>query len=358
MNATPNARSHWTGLDGLRGMAALSVVAFHANLGIAVNGYVGVDVFFALSGFLITTILMSEVGHTGTVRLRRFYLRRFLRLYPALVCVCGLVGLAAVVTGRAAEVLPGVAAALLYVTNWWIYSGGESPMLDHTWTLAIEEHFYLIWPLILMGISARRTLLKAGASLCVMMLVALFFVPWVGSMDGVRASYLRGFPIVWGSVLGVLFCRRILVQQTKQTKLLDIAGTVSLTMLTAILILPYELPEGWLTGPLSITGALSILVVAASVAGQPSRTASLLSWTPLRWSGTRSYGLYLYHLPILSVLTHQVTTGPHWLRMGAGIVLSLLVTELSFRWVESPFLRLKDRVGTGATRRHRSPRLG
>ena len=340
MTATPNARSHWPGLDGLRGIAALSVVLFHANVGLAANGFVGVDVFFVLSGFLITTILLSEVGRSGTVRLRRFYLRRFLRLYPALVCVCVLVGLAAVASGRVAEVWPGLAAALLYVSNWWIYTGGESPMLEHTWTLAIEEHFYLVWPLLLLALSAHRVLVKVGAGVVVGTLVVLLFVPWTRPLDGVRESYLRGFPIVWGSLLAVLHHKRLLRGGTN----LLAAGVLSLALLMAILVLPWELPEGWLTGPLSITGALSILVVAATVAGRPSRTASALSWTPLRWSGTRSYGLYLYHLPILSVLTHQVTVGPHWLRMVAGIVLSLLVTEMSFRWVESPFLRLKDRA--------------
>lgn len=342
MTAGTSARTRWPSLDGLRGIAAIVVVLFHAQFGFAVNGYVGVDVFFALSGFLITSILLSEIARRGTVRLRRFYLRRLLRLYPALVTTCLLVLAAGAVGGHLGEVGPGVGAALLYVANWWMYTGHTAPLLEHTWTLAIEEHFYFVWPLLLLALTSRRRWFRLLGAAAGVGLLIVIFTPWTEPIQHVRGTYLRGFPIVWGSLLAavVRFWRG-----RWPTAAVGAVGTVATVGLIAVLLVPWVLPERWLTGPNSITGLLSMLVLAGVVTAPGNWGDRILSWPPLEWFGTRSYGLYLYHFPILQVARHQLDAGPDWARMVLAIVITLVVTWASFRWVEEPFLRLKDRIG-------------
>jgi peptidoglycan/LPS O-acetylase OafA/YrhL len=333
-------RAHWSGLDGLRGAAALAVVVFHADLGPSVNGYAGVDVFFVLSGFLITSLVLREHDRTGAVSLSRFYVRRVLRLYPALAAAClGVVALA-VVTGRLGTVGPAALATLLYVSNWWIYLGHPAPLLEHTWTLAIEEHFYLFWPpvltLLLGAAAGRRRLAWALIALA----SALLVVRWPGGIDPARSSYARGVPIVWGATLAMTL-RAIPVRAT-WLAVRPVALATSSAALLALLAVPFVVPQWLVSGPAGIAGLLSVVVVAAGATGADGRGGA---WSRgwLVWLGRRSYGLYLYHFPVLSLMRHQVPVGPLWLRMVAGILLTLAVTAASYRWLELPFLRLKDR---------------
>ena len=337
-------RPHWTGLDGIRGVGALAVVIFHAALGIAVNGYAGVDVFFALSGFLITTLLLGEHARNGRVSLARFYARRVLRLYPALVATCALVLGLALVGGAVTTVLPAIGSALLYVSNWWVYSGGHAPMLEHTWTLAIEEHFYFAWPLLLMGFLSRRWWARALAGGAVLVLVSLLLIPWPASIEGVRGSYLRGTPIVWGTLLAVLLRRAPrLFDSRRGTAVVSTAGGLSLAALLVILTVPVTLPGRIMGGVTGLPGLLTLPVILAAVRAPTATTSRALAWTPLVWAGRRSYGIYLYHFPLLSLLLHHVSLGPGAVRAIAGMVLTLLVAEISYRYLEMPFLRLKHR---------------
>lgn len=331
----------WPGLDGLRGTAAVAVLFFHANLGFARNGYVGVEVFFALSGFLISSILLAELHRIGRVRFARFYLRRALRLLPALVATCLGVLALGVATGRADEMAGGVLAALAYVANWWIYTGHAAPLLEHTWTLAIEEHFYLVWPVLLLGLFARRPRVRIATAVVAAVVVVLVLTPWPEPIDAVRETYLRGFPIIWGSLLAVAVRHRAV---TGRGHLIRWPALLALVALLVMLCIPWEIPESVLTGPAGLAGLLSLVVLAGIVLAPASPTAVLMSWPVMRWAGTRSYGMYLYHFPVLSLLRHHVDVGPESARVVVGIATTLVVTELSFRWLESPFLRLKDRV--------------
>lgn len=342
VTAGPSARTYWPGLDGLRGIAALAVIIFHAHLGLAANGYVGVDVFFALSGFLITSLLLVETQRHGRIRLLRFYLRRMLRLWPALVATCALVMAAAAATGQLSDAAPGTLAALVYLGNWWMYTGGSAPLLDHTWTLAIEEHFYAVWPVLLIGLCSHRRTLRAFAVIAAVVGITVLFVPWPEPITHVRATYLRGFPIIWGSLLAWAVSRR---PRTSESRALGAVGNGALLILLGVLLIPWTLPERWLTGPNSATGLLSLFALAGIVLSPRSAASTLLAWPPLRWAGTRSYGLYLYHFPVLQVLRHHIDVGPEWARMLIGIVATIIMAEASFRWLEAPFLRLKDRLG-------------
>lgn len=332
-------RAHWSGLDGLRGVAALAVVLFHAGFGPFASGYAGVDVFFVLSGFLITSLVLGEHARTGAVSLRRFYARRVLRLYPALAAACLAILALAAVTGRLPVIGPAAIAALLYVSNWWIYLGHPAPLLEHTWTLAIEEHFYLLWPpalVLLLAASVRRR--RLGRLLLGLAVLALV-LRWPGGLDPVRASYLRGVPIVWGAVLAVAL-RDAHLRPAWERHRARVLGAASLALL-AVLATPWPLPQGAVTGPAGVAGLLSVVIVAGIVTG--GGVGGAWSSGPLVWLGRRSYGLYLYHFPILSLLRHQVDVGPEALRLLAGIGLTLAVTAASYRWIEEPFLRLKER---------------
>ncbi|GGN09340.1 hypothetical protein GCM10009721_41530 [Terrabacter tumescens] len=334
---------HWPGLDGLRGIAVLSVVLFHTATGWGANGFVGVDVFFALSGFLITSLLLREHRLTGGITLSAFYLRRALRLVPALVTVVlAVVGLS-VVTGRVGAVVPGAAASLLYLSNWWIYSGHPAPLLEHTWTLSIEEHFYLVWPVLVAAWLSRRRSRRMASVVAAALALGILLTPWPGDLDGVRASYLRAAPIVLGCVLAVALDNdRVRAAVARPIR---VAGPVALVVLTVLAFAPLKLDSAWLSGVKSVPGLLSALVVCALVCAPRSLASTCLSWKPLRWTGRRAYGIYLIHFPVISLMMHQVDLGlPVGMKGLVGAALSIALAAVSYTYIERPFLRRKARL--------------
>lgn len=341
------ARHIWNGLDGLRGLAVLAVVIFHLSVGWATNGYVGVDVFFALSGFLITWLLLDERSRTGQIGLPQFYMRRILRLYPALVATVLVVLVLGVLAGQSERVLPGAVAALAYAANWWIYTGHEALLLEHTWTLAIEEHFYLVWPVLVLLLTSRQRQLRSIGVIGAVLLSVVVLTPWPEVVDGVRGSYLRGAPIVWGSLLAALL--RVRQPSERMRAALAPVGLAALVGLVAVMAIPWSLPGEWLTSLRSVPGMLSVIVIAACVTAPGSLVERLLSWRILRWVGRRAYGVYLYHLPIIMVLSFQLDFGlPRWGRSLFAFALTMLVAGLSYRLLESPFLKMKSRFSPAA----------
>jgi peptidoglycan/LPS O-acetylase OafA/YrhL len=204
MVADPEGRSaRWLALDGLRSLAVLVVVAFHAN-GLLGHGSLGVDVFFVLSGFLITSLLVAEWDRRGRIDLRRFYVKRFLRLAPALVVLCAAVVVIAVVSAsRPREVAEGAVASALYVANLWLYSGHDMPLLQHTWTLALESQFYLLWPVLIGLVLTRR---RVGVVL-LLVLVALSVGADAVGVAPVAYTYARAVGLPLGCSLALLLRR-------------------------------------------------------------------------------------------------------------------------------------------------------
>ena len=342
--AQPARRRNWPALDGLRGIAVLAVLFFHIHAPGAANGFVGVDVFFALSGFLITYLLIQERRATGSVSLGRFYARRALRLLPALGATLLGVCLLALITGDLDTVGPGALAALLYVANWWIYLGGAAPLLEHTWTLAIEEHFYLVWPLLVLALGSASRRLRSVGWTGLTAVVVLFVVPWPDAIAAVKLSYERGIPIVWGSLLALAVATP---RVASRVRALGWAGAVALAALLALIADVGHLPSRWLEGVTSVPGVLSVIIVAMIVTRPRAHAARLLEITPLRWAGKRAYGIYLYHFPISSLLINQLDLG--WPSLAVALVatvLSLVVAGLSYRYLEQPFLRLKHRFAS------------
>lgn len=313
------------GLDGVRGIAVIAVVLFHA--GVAPSGFTGVDVFFVLSGFLITGILRSEFSKTGHIRLRRFTARRLLRLYPALLVVCGFVLALGALSRRGVDDIAGdVLRSLTYTSNLFPMSSG---LLGHTWTLSLEEQFYLVWPaLLLLGLRFRGAwawLPTAG------ILVAVLAVDLATGQSEAIHTYVRAMGLPLGCALAFASGRVL--------RLIGLAAIVTapVLVLAFLLPLPAVLTTGW---PISIGAVLAAPLVAAAA----TRRIAPLEWAPLRWFGLRSYSLYLWHLPLMSLMHHQAPDSiPLWLRLTVGVIASLIAAELSHRFVEQPVLRWRDR---------------
>lgn len=293
-------------LDAVRGVAVLLVLLAHLRLpGFDNAGTVGVTLFFVLSGYLITGLLMAEHRGSGRVDLRAFYVRRARRLLPALIAVTG------VVVGLGLASPEAAAAAFLYVGNWWYALGGDLGSLSHTWSLAIEEQFYIAWPIvvILLRGNARRLVIAAGIGVA-LVLAARYGLP----IDDPRAPTrtLRFDAILLGCAMA----------------------------LTAVRV------PSW-----GILGGL-VLIVAAMVAGfRDSITlatlGSVLVVVTWRWAprslvrlGEISYGLYLWHFPVTLALPPLVAAP-----------LSLLLALVSERWIERPFRRSHADVSVGDLRR-------
>jgi peptidoglycan/LPS O-acetylase OafA/YrhL len=337
----PNARwklGHRPGLDGLRGFAILLVLADHSGIGIAAGaGQLGVTIFFVLSGFLITTLLLEERARSGRVSFRRFYWRRALRLLPALAALLGVVALLLAVAGRAGEIAGDIVPVLFYVMNWTTVAGHNPGLLSHTWSLSIEEQFYFVWPVVLIAMLAiaRGRLLWVAALLIGVTLTAtvLRVLLWEGP-----AAYYRVYEgtdtrmdaLAIGCLLAIAFVRRPVV--VPPIAMAAMAAAILITLRTTTV-------ESMATIGLSVTALAAAGMVAGAAMGSADR---VLAWRPLAYLGVISYGLYLWHRPVMRAFTESGLGGVPW-AVAVMFALSIGLALLSRRLIEDPFLRLKDR---------------
>jgi peptidoglycan/LPS O-acetylase OafA/YrhL len=330
-------------LDGLRALAVVAVVVYHTWTGPAHGGGdVGVDVFFVLSGYLITSLLLAERERTGRIDLLAFYRRRALRLLPALGAgvLLGLVLALMAGTDMLGATAAQALAAVLYVANWWDI--GHAPnLLSHTWSLSIEEQFYVLWPLLLwalLAVRGRRLALGVALALSVAMLAERVVVtgsPAYFRLDTRADALLIGCGTALLTSLGAFRAIR-----SATLERIAVVGGVTLFALIELIAKPADLP---FEVPTVI--ALAAAAVLVGVAGAPQgATARLLSLRPLSWLGQRSYGVYLYHYPIWAglVMPRLGADGP-WVLVATGS-LTLVAAALSYRYLERPFLRLKNRA--------------
>ena len=353
--------SHLTGLDGLRAIAVLAVLAYHAGFDQAQGGFLGVEVFFVISGYLITALLLAEHRRIGRIDPVRFWFRRARRLLPALfVLLAGTLAFAMVVVPQEiARLRPDALAALAYVTNWHLIAGDQSyfetigrpSLFMHLWSLAIEEQFYLLWPLALAALLAagRRAglaLTVAGAIGSAVWMAFLFqpggdpsrlyygtdtrltglllgaalacvWVPAAAAGDGGGAT-----PRVWTS-------RRV-------ARLVDALGVVGLAGLAWFFFAADAYAPFLYRGGLAVVATATVAVIAAAVHPR-SRLGPLLDIGPMRWIGTRSYAIYLWHWPIFALTRPGIDVALDpvpLLVMRFG--LTAIAAELSFRFVEAP----------------------
>ncbi len=353
---------HVPGLDGVRGIAVLLVVLFHFGKlwrtdtgGLLPAGYIGVDIFFVLSGFLITSLLLNERATTGSVSLPRFYARRGLRLFPALVTV--LVG--HLIYTRVKHVPIGeetkqIASVLAYVSNfaqtYWLPKMLTSG-LSFTWSLAIEEQFYLLWPAVLLfGVlrfAKKRThiLIVVFGLAAVSALIRIYLWKF-GS--GYPAAYMRPDARADGLLLGAgaAFLWR---WQWVPTKWLNEVAVVAFAgIIGTALVIPRQSTIMFLGGFTVVSGAAAVMVLATAEDSWALQPLMEAPW--LRLLGKVSYGLYLWHELSLRIAFSLFRGHGPLIVGGIGLVITAVTTTASWYLVEQPFLRLKERFARpGAT---------
>ena len=367
------ARRYLPGLDGMRALAVIAVVLFHSPLAVATGGFLGVEVFFVISGYIITRALLTEREERGRIAIGRFWLRRARRLLPALFLL--LAGVAAwsafFAEGELAGLRRDMGAAFFYVTNWDLIITGENyfdswerpSLLRHLWSLAVEEQFYLIWPLLLIGglaILRKRLLLAlilAGAALSAGVMAALHEpgggVSRIYYATDTRASGLligAALAFVWSAPLAVARGR---IRGAAEGAGLAMLGTAGLGALTGFVLLLDGDSTFLYRGGFALTGVATAALIVAATHGR-SPFARLLGVQPLPWLGLRSYGIYLWHWPVMALTRPGVDVPLDGAALFAlQATLTLALAEASYRWVETPVRtgalgRLRQRLRAGA----------
>ncbi len=361
-------------LDGVRAIAIILVLLFHGGFGWAGGGFFGVDVFFVLSGFLITGLLVAEFGRSAGIGLTRFWAHRVRRLVPALLAV-----LAAVMVYAAFFAPPDTlgqlrgdaVATLLYGNNWHLVSGGSGYFADlntprpllHTWSLSIEEQFYLVWPLavvfLLRVTRSLRVLLTVAIGGAVASAVAMAVLFGGGAGEG-RAYYgadTRAQALLVGAALAIVLAHPLgdrpagpvsagagaLVRPVRITPLIRVSlvvvGGAGLAMLIWMSVTTTSATHWIYRGGFALV-ALAAAVVVASVALVPtSPWAQALSLRPVRYVGAISYGLYLWHWPVFVLVDNARTGLEGWPLFGLRVGVSVAVAALSFHLLEMPIRR-------------------
>ncbi len=354
-------------LDGVRGVAILLVMAFH--LGPVPGGFLGVDIFFVLSGFLITSLLMEEWQSSGAICLKQFYLRRALRLLPAFVLLLFLCCLSIFSLPSADEKwlrLREAAVAACYLSNWPMLHQTSMPILGHTWSLSVEEQFYILWPTLLYGmlrlrLSRRRILLLVCCGIASSAVLRTGLYHWYQNHGTDRTTVIfrlyrgldtRADALLAGCLLGLLAAWNLL---PKSRNFIRGAGATSILSLIYLgYLVSCRRPEDspYYHGVFTVVALMTAIFLARLLSAPARFACRILESAPLVGTGRISYSLYLFHMPILHLLM------PVGLYLGnvvgkfrAYAVLVLLIVGLSFlaallsyRFVERPFLRLKDRM--------------
>lgn len=349
-------RRYITGLDGIRAIAVIMVLAYHLKLALFKSGFLGVTVFFVLSGYLITGILISEVEEEGTIDLKNFWLRRIRRLVPAVMSMAVVIIFVSAVVNRIifTKGCKDFLASVLGFNNWWqifnkisyFEAAGVPSPFTHCWSLAIETQFYLIYPLILLGICklvksrgegrANRGLLFAGVTLLLALIsVILMIVLFDPQQDASRVYYgtdTRAFSLLFGALLAILWEYRM-VPRRLSASVNMVLGSVSFAVLLVMTIAINGSSNFWYRGGQFFGTILTVLMVYA-VSGRKTWLSRFLSNPVLKWMGDRSYSIYLWHYPIILLISKGIKAS-WWITL-IEIVLSVVLAELSYRFIETP----------------------
>ena len=349
-------RRYITGLDGIRAIAVIMVLAYHLKLALFKSGFLGVTVFFVLSGYLITGILISEVEEEGTIDLKNFWLRRIRRLVPAVMSMAVVIIFVSAVVNRIifTKGCKDFLASVLGFNNWWqifnkvsyFEAAGVPSPFTHCWSLAIETQFYLIYPLILLGIyklvksrgegRAKRGLLFAGVTLLLALIsVILMIVLFDPQKDASRVYYgtdTRAFSLLFGALLAILWEYRM-VPRRLSASVNMVLGSVSFAVLLVMTIAINGSSNFWYRGGQFVGTILTVLVIY-TVSGRKTWLSRFLSNPVLKWIGDRSYSIYLWHYPIILLISKGIKAS-WWITL-IEIVLSVVLAELSYRFIETP----------------------
>ena len=346
------------GLDGIRALAVIGVLLFHGANSWLPGGFLGVDVFFVLSGFLITTILLQQLQGRGRIDFGRFYRGRARRLLPALIAVLALsaVLVATVARDGASQFREHVLPSLFFFANWsfifddqsYFEAIGRPSVLQHLWSLAVEEQFYLLWPLLLLflfrrggrsGVARAALTIALVSTLAMAVLSVLWNVPGGGDASRLyMGTDTHCMSLLVGAALAAVFRPGALPKHLPPVRAaaLSLVGLLATATVIASFALVTE-TSNWLYRGGFIVVALASAVMIAVVAHPAAWLGAVFAIAPLRWIGVRSYGIYLYHWPIFVVTRPELDLPfggvPAFL---VSLGLTLLVADASYRYLEMP----------------------
>lgn len=348
-------------LDGIRTLAVAAVVLYHLKPALLPGGMQGVTVFFVLSGFLITRLLLIEHKSNGRIDLKAFWVRRLRRLMPAILVV--IVVTAALCTGfnhvMLTKMRPDIIPSALFFNNWWqifnqqsyFNAVGDPSPLTHFWSLAIEMQFYLVWPIALM-VALRhrepaRRIRRAALALAVVsaLEMAILYNP---ALDPSRVYYgtdTRVFSLLMGAWLAFIPYARIeeLLRQTAKRVFhtgipatLDVVGALGLAGLVALALFTNGYSTFPYRGGIALASALSLMLIAGCLSPN-GMVARAFAFEPLVWLGKRSYGIYLWHYPLLLLMNpaSDISDKPWWVYV-VQVLIVIAVSEASYRFIETP----------------------
>lgn len=349
----PNKR-YMPGLDGLRALSVLAVIAYHLDLKWAQGGLLGVGIFFVLSGYLITDQLILELKTHQKVSLANFWIRRIRRLLPAMACMLAFTAVWLISADPSwFQALKGnFLSSLFYVNNWYLIfhevsyfeSFGPPSPIGHLWSLSIEEQFYLIWPLVLvLGIKliprrGRLLLWMLGGAILSAFVMAVIYEPGTDPSRVYYGTDTRAFALLVGAALALIWPSWKInggISSSART-LLDVSGGLGIAVLILLMVNVSEYDDWLYRGGFFVISLLTALVIAVLV-HPASRVGGVMGCKPLTWIGKRSYSLYIWHYPvvILSKSAVQVEVGG-FAQLLLPLAASFLLSALSYKYIEEP----------------------
>ncbi|WP_076418269.1 acyltransferase [Paenibacillus sp. FSL R7-0273] len=350
-------KRYMPGIDGLRAISVLAVIAYHFNMKWAQGGFMGVGVFFVLSGYLITDQILQEWAINHSLSIKKFWIRRLRRLLPAMVFMLLAVTLWLLFTdpARLISLKGDIASSIFYMNNWYLIfhkvsyfeSFGPASPIGHLWSLSIEEQFYMIWPLAIwfvLKLSPRRGELMLFILILSFVSAVAMAALYVPGTDPSRIYYgtdTRAFAILIGAALaaGWPSWKRSERLSASSRRLLDITGGIALVIILVLICLTNEYDDSLYPFGFLFLSLISAAVIAV-LAHPASRLSGILGCRPLAWIGKRSYSLYIWHYPVIILMNaNSANERPGLIQMLLQFTVIVLLAVVSYKYIEEPVRR-------------------
>ena len=350
---------HIASIDGLRAIAVTAVVLYHLGISWIPGGFLGVDLFFVISGYVITRLILDSINQSSALDLRAFYAARIRRIFPGFIfmVICTIIFIGVWAPEAIKRFLSDLPYALTGTINWLLVARnqdyfetiGRPPLLQHTWSLAVELQFYLIWPIILLTVLkyfGKRNIARIALIIAMISGTTLFFVSL--QLDQANAKQIshiyfgtdtHSLGLFLGAALAVSWIPQNLSAniEKRAQDVIDAIGVVGLLGLISTFLFIDQSNASLYRIAFPLAGIFGCLVII-SLVHPASRFAPLISTAPFRWIGQRSYGIYIWHWVIFQVTRPSVDlSGQTWALYLARVLLVLALADISLRWVEIPF---------------------